>query len=234
MDLSGLISENLIYNLARGPLVWLSISVFVIATALRTLRLVSLLRPNEEVRVVSVPADRETSKRGTFLERSADRLLALRHTILGVSPATVLVSIIFHLCIFVVPLFLLAHNILLKQAIGFSLFSLPEEASNLLTIVFLLCAIFFLLRRIFLQRVRIITTVYDYLVWMVTISPFLTGVLAYHQFYDYRTIIILHMLTGEIMLILIPFTKIFHLSFFFIGRFVIAHEHTIGRGSRSW
>ena len=42
------------------------------------------------------------------------------------------------------------------------------------------------------------------------------------------------MLTGELMLIAIPFTKIYHMVFFFIGRFVLIHQHTLGKGSRTW
>jgi hypothetical protein len=43
---------------------------------------------------------------------------------------------------------------------------------------------------------------------------------------------ILHMLFGELMLITIPFTKLIHMIFFFLNRFLIVNEHTLGKGSR--
>jgi nitrate reductase gamma subunit len=48
-------------------------------------------------------------------------------------------------------------------------------------------------------------------------------------------VILLHMLAGEIMLMAIPFTKLVHMPFFFINRFLLVHENTFGAGgSRIW
>jgi nitrate reductase gamma subunit len=132
------------------------------------------------------------------------------------------------------PLFLLAHQMLIKRSMGVGLFSLPEPATHLMTMVFLLCAFYFFMRRVLLARVRMITSADDYLILVLTCLPFLTGILAYYQFYDYRTMVVLHMLSGELMLMTAPFTKVFHMVFFFIGRFVMINQHTLGRGSRVW
>jgi nitrate reductase gamma subunit len=95
--------------------------------------------------------------------------------------------------------------------------------------------IFFLLRRLFLNRVRAISTPYDYLVLLIATAPFVTGFLAFHHLFDYDTVIVLHILAGEIMLMAVPFTKLVHMPYFFINRFVLVHENTLGAGgSRIW
>ena len=57
---------------------------------------------------------------------------------------------------------------------------------------------------------------------------------AYHQWGDYQTMIVLHMLTGQLMLIAIPFTKLGHMVFFFFVRILIGSEFSFWRGNRMW
>jgi nitrate reductase gamma subunit len=103
-----------------------------------------------------------------------------------------------------------------------------------LTLVVLICGAYFLGRRLFLARVRAITTAYDYLILLIAIAPFLTGYFAYHQWFDYDAVMTLHILAGEVMLITIPFTKLGHMLFFFLYRFFIGNEYSFVRGSRTW
>ncbi|MDX9787406.1 MAG: hypothetical protein RBT11_11545 [Desulfobacterales bacterium] len=171
-------------------------------------------------------------------EAGADKITAqnwskrIKLSILGISPGTITVSTIFHVCLLITPIFVLGHNELLDLSWGFSLFSFSEAITDTMTLIFLVCAAFFLLRRIFLARLRAISSFYDYVVLFLAIMPFLTGFLAYHHLFDYRTVMILHMLFGELMLMAIPFTKLVHMIFFFLNRFVIVNEHTLGKGSR--
>jgi nitrate reductase gamma subunit len=133
-----------------------------------------------------------------------------------------------------VPLFLLGHNMLLSQSWGLSFWSLRESVTDVLTVVVIVCAAFFLGRRLFLARVRAITTAYDYLVLLIAVAPFLTGYFAYHQWFDYRTVMTIHILSGVVMLITIPFTKLGHMLFFFLYRFLIGTEYSFARGARAW
>ena len=98
----------------------------------------------------------------------------------------------------------------------------------------LICGAYFLGRRLFLARVRAITTAYDYLILLIAIAPFLTGYFAYHQWFDYDAVMTLHILAGEVMLITIPFTKLGHMLFFFLYRFFIGNEYSFVPGSRTW
>ncbi|MGD9217629.1 MAG: hypothetical protein PVJ84_22650, partial [Desulfobacteraceae bacterium] len=87
-----------------------------------------------------------------------------------------------------------------------------------------------LLRRIALPQVRILTKPYDLLVLAIAMAPFLTGFLAHMQVGNYNLWLILHILSGEIMLVAIPFTKLSHFLLFFLSRAQLGMDFGIKRG----
>ena len=92
-----------------------------------------------------------------------------------------------------------------------------------MTLIFLAITIFFILRRIISAYIRILSTVSDYLLLIVTSLPFLTGYFVTHGTLDSiaflgDNMMLIHMLAGELMLILIPFTKLSHYILFFFSR----------------
>lgn len=229
------------YELVRGPLVWVSFLVFIFGTVFQVIRFYGLSKklgkpgisqPGAKKKDKKKEKPKEKTDRTSFKDSVQIWRKRLKLSILGISPVTVTVSTVFHVCLLITPLFVLGHNDLIDLSWNISLFSFSETVTDTLTVVFLVCAAFFLLRRIFLPRLRAISSFYDYLVLFLAIMPFLTGFLAYHQLYDYRTVMILHMLFGELMLMAIPFTKLVHMVFFFLNRFLIVNEHTLGKGSR--
>jgi nitrate reductase gamma subunit len=224
----------MMYELVRGPLVWVSLIVFFLGTIFQIFRFLALSRKAGLSPHVPMQSPKKDGPKWYSPARLAVLLKKTGNTILTVSPITITVSTIFHILLLFVPLFLLGHNELIKLTFGFSLPSISEHLSDLFTSIVLLCCAFFLYRRIFLARVRSITTFYDYLVLALATVPFLSGFLAYHQYYDYRTVMVIHMLSGELMIMAIPFTKLTHMIFFFLNRFLIVNEHTLGKGSRSW
>jgi hypothetical protein len=62
------------------------------------------------------------------------------------------------------------------------------------------------------------------------VAPFLTGFLAYHQVGDYDFWIVAHVLSGEVMLVSIPFTKLSHFLLFFLSRAQLGMDYGIKRG----
>ena len=66
---------------------------------------------------------------------------------------------------------------------------------------------------------KILTTSGDYLAWGLTLLPLLTGYLAYHHLLlEYTLMLAVHILSVEALLILLPFTKLFHTFSVFISR----------------
>ena len=222
------------YELVRGPLVWVSLIVFVLGTIFQVYRFFTLSRKAGISPHVPLSPPEEDLPKWYSPDRIVGFFKKAGNTVLSVHPVTIVVSTVFHVLLVFVPLFLLGHNELIELTLGISLPSVSEHASDLLTFVILLCCAFFLYRRLFLARVRSITSFYDYLVLALATVPFLSGFLAYHQIYDYRTVMVIHMLSGELMIMAIPFTKLTHMIFFFLNRFMVVSEHTLGKGSRSW
>lgn len=223
------------YDFIRGPLVWVAFLVFIFGTIYQIYRFYRLSRPQEQFRL-RIPFGKPPKEPDEVpAEPELTWWQQVRLSVVGVNPIMTAVTTIFHLALVLTPFFILGHNVLLDVAWHASLPSLPEAFGDALSIVVIAGGLFFLLRRIFLDRVRAISTPYDYLVLLIATAPFVTGFLAYHHLFDYDTVIVLHILAGEIMLMAVPFTKLVHMPYFFINRFVLVHENTLGAGgSRIW
>jgi nitrate reductase gamma subunit len=222
------------YEIVRGPLMWLSVIIFLAGIIYRTVQLFVLTRKKEAAIYTKKTVKKIPVKDYSSEEKKFELLLAFQNSLLGKNPVMVIVSFVFHACLFITPIFAAGHAISLYQSWGFSFITLPDNFIDLLTIIFLACVLFFLMRRIVIPRVKSISSPYDYLLLFITAAPFLTGFYAYHQYFDYKTVITLHILAGELMLIVMPFTKLGHMVFFFFIRILIGSENSFGKGKRVW
>jgi nitrate reductase gamma subunit len=220
------------FNFVQGQLVSIAVIVFILGVIYQGIQFLKLTKKKEWV-FPPLPIENKPEKK-TAEQWIIQCLRSLDGTLWKTDRALTIVTSVFHVCLIAAPLFLLGHNILLNQSWGLSLFSLPESFSDVLTLVVMICGAYFLGRRLFLARVRAITTAYDYLILLIAIAPFLTGYFAYHQWFDYDTVMTFHILAGEVMLITIPFTKLGHMLFFFLYRFFIGNEYSFVQGSRTW
>jgi len=149
-------------------------------------------------------------------------------------PIFTAVVFIFHILLIGIPLFLNAHNILWDESWGISLPSISDPWADILAMGFIGSGFFLFIRRLYRKEVRILTTKWDYALLWLTMLPFLTGVFVYHQWGPYPVMMILHILFGEILLVLIPITKLSHMMLFFFTRAFIGFEMGGRRGARSW
>jgi len=218
---------NEIYGFLTGPALWLAFAVFIGGLILRLANLYGVSK--ERDRVVYNHVSMKWGVRSIV-----HWLIPLGSVSLRAQPVFAVVFYVFHVCLLAVPLFLRAHNILWHEAFGVSLPSLPESLADILAIVCVLAALFLLLRRIIRPEVRILTTAWDYLLLILTILPFVTGILAYHQVGPRQMTLILHILSAEILLVIIPFSKLGHIVLFFFSRAFIGFEMGQRRGARTW
>ena len=216
-----------IYGLVRGPLVWVALGVFVLGLAYQAWQFYSATRKQE---VVLPPA---SLLGGVELPKPLS-LADISNSFFGVHPVMAVVTTIFHVFLIMLPIFILGHNVLLEESTGFSLFVFPEMVADVLTLVVIFGGVFFLLRRLIMRRVRALTTLYDYIILVIVIAPFVTGYMATQQWLNYETILILHILAGELMLMAIPFTKLKHGLLLFLYRYLMNYEHCLGSGTRVW
>ena len=216
------------YDIVTGPLAWLAFGIFFLGIIVRTIRYIKGL---------DWKLDRVTySKNVSYGLKGALRSIFFWLVPFGTrsyrnNASFTLAVFLFHFGLLFTPLFLKAHNIILKERWGISFWTLSEPAADILTIIVIIAVGFLVLRRIALPEVRIVTTLYDYALLLIAVAPFITGYMASHQpasGYDFW--LITHIISGEIMLIAIPFTKLSHFFFFFLSRGQLGMDYGIKRG----
>jgi nitrate reductase gamma subunit len=205
------IKDPTLYNFVRGPLVWVAFFVFIGGSIYKIRELV-LLAKGEKVVLSFINLKATLRSLLHWLIPFASRNWRIRW------PITIL-TFLFHICLVFTPILLLSHNILVYESWGITWWTLPEGLADIMTLVVVITCIIFLLRRYFAPEVKFVTFSSDYLILAISFFPFLTGFLAYHQLLlQYKYMVILHMLFGEIMLIAIPFTRLGHMFYFFLTR----------------
>lgn len=231
------------YDFLIGPMLAVTLVVFIGGVAYRVRQFFSLTRevpidPSALPKTISDAVEKREKDEFLRIDSATDMLLKwrlrLKRTMLGKAPLFSAVTIVFHTLLILLPIVTIGHNILLDDYFGFNFPTLSESTVDNLTLVFILLGAVFFLRRILIAKVRSVTTYRDWIAWLVTVAPFITGYLAYHQTFDYDTILLIHIVCGELMLIAIPFTKLVHMPFFLFARFLIRNELTLGSGTRKW
>jgi ferredoxin len=157
-----------------------------------------------------------------------------RNSVFGTTPFTICLTVVYHVIIVAAIFFAEGHNVLLDLSWGYSFPSIPEKTMDVLAIFVIVVSLYYLIRRAFSAKMRFPLIFRDYLAILATATPFVTGFMAYHQWFDYRTVIICHMVSGQLMLIALLYTKLGHLIFFFFGRISLRGELNLLRGSRVW
>ena len=215
------------YQFLTGPMLWATFTIFLGGLIIRIVFLFRLSQKKD--RVVYNHVAFSWGIKSIFFWLVPFGSASMRQ-----QPIFTAMVFIFHLTLLAVPLFLNAHNILWDEAFGVSLWSIPDIWADVMTLLLIGSAFFLAIRRIVRSEVKILTDAWDYVLLGITVLPFLTGFLAYHQFGAYEVLLILHILFSEILLVLIPFTKLGHMILFFFTRAFIGFEMGGRRGARSW
>ena len=137
---------------------------------------------------------------------------------------------LFHLGVVVCPLFLAGHMVFMKEVLGFSFPALPVPVGDLFAILGFAGGILLLLRRITLPQVRFLTDWKDIAILVLCLVTLASGMLARFQLGAYDFLLGLHMLSGELILILAPFTKLSHMVLFFASRAQLGIDFAVKRG----
>lgn len=215
------------YDLLTGPMFWLSLGICLIGLLVRLVLYFKGL--NWQLDRVAYTAHPAQGFRGA-LRSIIKWLIPFGTHSWRRQPFMTVVFFGFHAGAVLVPLFLLAHNLFLQEKIGFSLITLNPLLADVLSWMVVAGALFLALRRIALPEVRILTTTYDYLILLISVAPFITGLLARYEVGSYTFWLLLHILCGEVLLIAIPFTKLSHIVLFFASRAQLGMDYAIKRG----
>ncbi|MBN1341353.1 MAG: hypothetical protein JXQ73_01670 [Phycisphaerae bacterium] len=124
-----------------------------------------------------------------------------------------IISFVFHVGLIIVPIFLFAHVYLWERGLGISWWTLPSRLADVLTVLTMLAAIGLIVGRASSPLSQSISRGWDYTWPILLIVPFLSGLLAAHPRacpLDYNVMLLVHILSAELIFVLIPFSKIAH------------------------
>lgn len=226
-----------LYDFLRGPGFVISILVFLSGFLYRTILFIRATRKirQSNINQENIISDTSIALQGSMPIKIITLLkIKIRNTIFGTNPVMGIISLVFHILLFITPVFLSAHNVIADLTTGISLFAFPERVTDIFTIMLIAIGAFFLARRIFIPHVRIISTARDYFMLILVMAPFVSGLFAYHHFLNYRVVIYIHMIIGELAIMTAPFTSLIHMPFIIFSRFHIDSEYSIMPGNRRW
>ena len=118
---------------------------------------------------------------------------------------------IFHIGLFVTICFFAPHILMFKELTGFSWPSFPTAIIDASAVVSIITLIAVLIHRLRNSVLKFLSTGGDYLVWLLTILPLITGYMAFHRVgMSGTSLLAVHILSIELLLIALPFTKLIH------------------------
>lgn len=144
-----------------------------------------------------------------------------------VKPFYSAISILFHIGLIFTPLFLMDHILLIDSSIGFAWtgLALPKIVADYLTIITILTALSLLIIRISNRYSRFLSRKQDVLFPLLLIVPFITGYVCANYSIStssYNVFMLVHLLSANLIFILIPFSKIAHCVLLPFGQWITA------------
>ena len=216
-----------IYQFVSGPLAWFAFIIFIGGCLYRLVSLLVLVHRKEPF-IYSYMSWKYSLRSILRWSTPFATENMRRH------PGMTIVTFAFHICLLITPLFLLAHIILIEEAWDLSWWSLPDGLADVMTLIVIAGCIFFLVRRLTNPEVVYVTSVSDFVLLAVIAAPFVTGFLAYYQWFGYKFLVIIHILAGEIMLVAIPFTRLSHMITAPLTRAYMGSEFGGVRHAQDW
>ena len=196
---------------ARGPGLTIALAICAFGILLRLFEIFSLGRKADLSRA------REHSPGSgwrTIFSRSLPPPGLLKR-----APVTYIGGYVFHLGFAITLLFFVPHIELARSLVGIGWPGLPMPVVDISAVAAMLGLLAVLASRLANPVKRFLSGFQDYLAWLLTFLPLATGYLAFHHLLiDYTLALALHILSVELLLVALPFTKLFHTVSVFISR----------------
>jgi nitrate reductase gamma subunit len=195
----------------RGTGLNIAIGLFVLGMLWRLIEIYGLGRKQDLAPARNAPG---ASGWHTIARRSLPP-----HGMLKRSPISYIGGYIFHIGLFIAVFFFAPHIKLVESLLGLSWPGLPSQVIDAVTVVTLATMLLVLFDRINNPVKRFLSTFGDYFAWALTFLPLLTGFLAVkHLVLPYTTMLAIHILSVELLLVALPFTKLIHVFTLFASR----------------
>jgi len=195
----------------RGPAFSIALFIFVAGLVLRLFEILSLGR---KVNYAVPKGDPMQGGLREIFRRSVPDKATFQRSML-----TIVAGYVFHIGLFVVIFLLAAHIEVFKSVVGFGWPHLSTPVVDAFAVMTMLALVVLLIHRLQHPVKRFLSSPGDYVAWVVTFVPLLTGYMAYHHLLLSPSLMLgLHILSVEILLIVFPFTKLMHAFTLFLAR----------------
>lgn len=196
-------SEIEFLNWVRGPGFQIATIIFFAGVIIRIAEILLLGR---KTNLAEAKGSEMRSGLRTIVSRSVPDKSTFQRSMI-----TIVAGYIFHLGLFITIFLFAPHILMFKDVFGFSWPSLPTPVVDAVTVVTILTLFAVLAHRMHNTVLKFLTTTEDYLVWLLTILPLITGYIAFHRMgLTAPTLLAIHILSVELFLVLFPFTKLMH------------------------
>ena len=196
-------SEIEFLNWVRGPGFQIAVIIFFAGVIIRFAEILLLGRKTNL-------AEAKGSEMSSGLRAIVTRSIQDKSTFQR-SMITIVTGYIFHLGLFITIFLFAPHILMFKDIFGFGWPSLPTPVVDAMAVVTIITLLAVLVHRMRNNVLKFLTTTEDYLVWLVTIVPLITGYIAFHRIgLSAPTLLAIHILSVELFLVVFPFTKLMH------------------------
>jgi nitrate reductase gamma subunit len=200
-------------DFAKGPLFAFTFLVMILGLARLVLIQVYTLITGKGRRLRNAPWRKIAAEAATWL-------VPIWHLIPGTKFFSA-VSYLFHIGVILVPVFLADHIALWESVLGTNLPEIGYGLADFLTLFTIGSILVLFGIRIFSLRLRSMSRRADYVLLLAVLVPFASGYLAMHPRYNlfpWEVTMLIHLLSAELLFVLIPFTKLAHIVLFFFDR----------------
>jgi nitrate reductase gamma subunit len=122
-------------------------------------------------------------------------------------------TLVFHVSIILVPIFLAGHVALWERGLGISWPGLPAIVADVLTIAAVVTCLLLIVQRATARSTRDLARFQDYALPLLIAVPFATGFLVSHPAlnpFSYTATMLVHVMSANFLFILVPLTKLSH------------------------
>ena len=205
-------------DFAKGPLFALTFLIMIFGLSRHVILQIYYLFYSKGSQLKNVPWRNILSDIATWV-------VPVKHLIKGTVVFSI-VSFIFHVSAIIVAVLLIDHIVLWEDLTGWNLPAIGRVFADVLTLTAIGCILVLLGYRMFIRRIRAMSSKSDYLILIMVLLPFVFGYLAGHPGWNpfsWELAMLLHLLSAEALFIIIPFTKLSHIVLYFFERLSPVH-----------
>lgn len=196
---------------ARGTGLQLALGIFLLGMVVKAFEIFSL---GKKADLSEARTNTPGSGWHTIWSRSVPHASTWQRT-----PATIVLGYVFHLGFFITLALFMPHIQIVRSTLGISWPGLPTPLVDGIALISIVALLGVIIHRLRDPVRRFLSVFEDYFTVVLTLLPLLTGYLAFHhQLLPYTLMLAIHILSVELLLVFMPFTKLAHFATLFVSR----------------